>query len=266
MCGLVVSVLVVSVIGRRRRVATGGCAVRCLLDHLPSRRGQPLARVELEHAGMNLYPLDTPLVGFGQPGAYRFDDNAAGTNGVLYATLFDNCWGTNFAQWQSGDFSFDFVLSPTGNDDWDGGLARGGAEVFRPLVASVCRAGRGPASRSLLKVDHLVGEERPFIGFGEQSVAAGSGLFDREAALTVGRLGAEGRLGPLIDQRHHHTGSRSDAVRMKNTAGEPGVHTRPRRSRHHGQDGCQCDCGGEGARASAGHHRESSIRAVVGHC
>ena len=118
--------------------------------HLAVHRG---IRIEATYAGMNFYPLDTPLVAFGQPGAYRFDDDGEHETGVLYATLFNNCWGTNFAQWQSGDFSFDFVLQPTGNDEWDGGLAKGGAEVFRPLLATVTTGSKGRASRSLLAID-----------------------------------------------------------------------------------------------------------------
>ncbi len=118
--------------------------------HMAVHRG---VRIEGAYAGMNFYPLDTPLVSFGQPGAYRFDDDGDYETGVLYATLFNNCWGTNFAQWQSGDFSFDFILQPTGNDDWDGGLARGGAEFFRPLVAAVVGGPRGEPARSLLRID-----------------------------------------------------------------------------------------------------------------
>ena len=110
-------------------------------------------RIEGAHAGMNFYPLDTPLVGFGAPGAYRFNSDGEYKTGLLYATLFNNCWGTNFAQWQSGDFSFDFVLRPTGNDAWDGGLAQGGAELFRPLLATVVAGRQGDASASLLRVE-----------------------------------------------------------------------------------------------------------------
>jgi hypothetical protein len=109
-------------------------------------------RVELKHAGMNFYPLHTPLISFGKPGAYLFDGDGK-VNGVLYANLFNNCWGTNFAQWQSGDLAYDFVLRPTGNDAWDGGLARGGAEVFRPLPATVVHGARGEACGSWVAID-----------------------------------------------------------------------------------------------------------------
>ncbi len=109
-------------------------------------------RVELKHAGLNFYPLHTPLISFGKPGLYLYDEDRD-LNGVLYAGLFNNGWGTNFAQWQSGDFCYDFVLRPSGNDDWDGGLHRGGAEVFRPLLATVVQGARGEPSGSWMEID-----------------------------------------------------------------------------------------------------------------
>jgi hypothetical protein len=118
--------------------------------HMAVHRG---VRVEQSQAGLNFYPLHTPLISFGKPGAYCFDSNSKINTGIMYANLFNNCWGTNFAQWQGGDFSYDFVLRPTGNDDWDGGLARGGAEVYRPLVAQVVRGRSSTPSRSLLQID-----------------------------------------------------------------------------------------------------------------
>jgi hypothetical protein len=109
-------------------------------------------RVENNLCGMNFYPLHTPLVSFVDPGVWRFDDDGDYEDNVLYPMLFNNCWGTNFAMWQGGDFSFDFILQPTGNDDWDGGLAHGGAEFFRPLHAVVTDARFDPPARSLLEV------------------------------------------------------------------------------------------------------------------
>jgi hypothetical protein len=118
--------------------------------HMAVHRG---VRVEMSHAGLNFYSLDAPLIGFGKPGAYHFDDDGDYDNGLLYANLFNNCWGTNFAQWQSGDFTYDFVMRPTGNDEWDGSLARGGAEVFQPLQACVIKGASDEPSRSLLKIE-----------------------------------------------------------------------------------------------------------------
>lgn len=110
-------------------------------------------RVENNFAGLNFYPLDTPLIGFGRPGLWRFDDDGDYETGELYAMLFNNGWGTNFAQWQGGDLSYEFVMQPTGNDDWDGGLAKGGAEHHRPLLAAVVPDFRAEAARSLLRIE-----------------------------------------------------------------------------------------------------------------
>jgi hypothetical protein len=110
-------------------------------------------RVEGDHAGMNFFALDTPLVAFGEPGAWAYNASGAYPKATLYATLFNNCWGTNFAQWQSGDFSFAFVLSPTGNDGWDGGLSTQGLELFRPLMATVVASSPVEPARSLLAID-----------------------------------------------------------------------------------------------------------------
>jgi hypothetical protein len=118
--------------------------------HLAVHRG---VRIELEHAGMNFYPLHAPLLGFGAPGAYRYDDAHGYDSGVLYSTLFDNCWGTNFAQWQGGDLAYEYVCQPTGNDEWDGRLARGGLEVFRPIVGTVVHGMKPPLARSLVRIE-----------------------------------------------------------------------------------------------------------------
>lgn len=125
--------------------------------HMAVHRG---VRFELDHAGVNFYPLDTPLIGFGVPGLWRFDDTREYENALAYATLFANGWGTNFALWQSGNLKYDFVCRPTGNDEWDGGLARGGLEVFRPIVGTVVQGAVDPPARSLVKIEpdlvHLV--------------------------------------------------------------------------------------------------------------
>lgn len=109
--------------------------------HLAVHHG---VRVEGDHAGMNFYPLDTPLIAFESPGAWRYERRGAYREATIYATLFAHCGGAD--QRQAGDYSFDFVLHPTANDGWDGGLAKGGMEYFRPLLATVTRGradGRG---------------------------------------------------------------------------------------------------------------------------
>lgn len=128
------------------RDLAGGCNAAVMAVH----HG---LRIEGKYAGMNLYPLDTPLVCFGRPGGWVFGSDGHYGSGVLYAMLFNNCWNTNFALWQGGDFSFDFVLQPTANDTGDGGLARGGYEFHRPILPAVVSGFDGPPSQSLLKLE-----------------------------------------------------------------------------------------------------------------
>jgi len=120
------------------------------VGHLVAHHG---VRIENATAGLNFYSLDAPLISLDEPGGWRFTDDADNRGGVIYATLFNNLWGTNFAQWQSGDLAYEFVLHPTGNDDWDGGLATGGSEHFRPLLAKVIDTVPEVAARSLLAVE-----------------------------------------------------------------------------------------------------------------
>ena len=47
---------------------------------------------------------------------------------------------------------FDFVVRPTGNDEWDGGLSRGGLEVFRPIIATVVHKPPTDSARSVLRI------------------------------------------------------------------------------------------------------------------
>ena len=106
-------------------------------------------RVEYTHAGLNFFPLHTAMLGFDGPAAWRFDAKSNYKTGQVYATLLTTMPGRAAA---TGRWSYDFVLQPTGNDNWDGGLARGGAELFRPLLAAVVGEFKGRPSQSLLGI------------------------------------------------------------------------------------------------------------------
>ncbi len=106
-------------------------------------------RMEYTHAGINFFPLHTPMLGLGGPAAWRFDPAGSYKTGHVYAALMTTPPGLSPP---TGKWSYDFVLQPTGNDQWDGGLARGGAELFRPLLASVVGDFKGHPGQSLLSV------------------------------------------------------------------------------------------------------------------
>ena len=58
--------------------------------------------------------LDTPLLGIGETGIYKFRKKYKKKSPALYFNLFNNMWGTNFPQWIEGDVSYRFVLLGTG--------------------------------------------------------------------------------------------------------------------------------------------------------
>ncbi len=105
-------------------------------------------RVEQPHAGVNFYPLDTPLVRLGTPG----ESAKSVVSGVLAARLWSGpVEAEELARRRK--LSWEFVARPTGNDTWDGRLTMGGAEVFQPLLAVPgSPAGQG-VEGSLLRVD-----------------------------------------------------------------------------------------------------------------
>jgi len=68
---------------------------------------------------------------------------------------FTNAWRTNFPQWSSGDFEFDFALLPHAAALGGAEIEQRALELLRPLRALALPAGGGdwPAQRSLLELD-----------------------------------------------------------------------------------------------------------------
>lgn len=60
--------------------------------------------------GICVMPLDTPLMSIGEDGIYTYRQQYEEHSPVLYFNTFNNMWGTNFPQWQEGDYEFRFVL------------------------------------------------------------------------------------------------------------------------------------------------------------
>lgn len=71
---------------------------------------------------------------------------------------FTNAWRTNFAQWSSGDFEFDFALVPHRADLDAAKIESKALELVRPLRALALPAGGGewPDQRSLLELGGAV--------------------------------------------------------------------------------------------------------------
>ena len=56
-------------------------------------------------AGVGLCPIDSPLVGLGYPGLYRYSRTFEPRKPLVWVNLFANVFGTNFQQWIGGTWS-----------------------------------------------------------------------------------------------------------------------------------------------------------------
>lgn len=61
-------------------------------------------------AGLCVLPQDTPLLSIGEDGMYLYREKHEECKAILYFNAFNNMWGTNFPQWQGGDYRYRFVL------------------------------------------------------------------------------------------------------------------------------------------------------------
>ena len=59
---------------------------------------------------MRLYSEDSPLVSIGEDGCYQCNSEVNKSSEVWF-NLFNNMWGTNFPQWNEGDFTFNYIIS-----------------------------------------------------------------------------------------------------------------------------------------------------------
>jgi hypothetical protein len=109
-------------------------------------------RLQGTHSGMNLYPLQTPLIALGHAGEYGFPAKGC-KNSLVYATLLDNAREGDGACPATTRQSWEFVLQPTGSDDADGGLTLGAADLHRPLVGTVLNGRLASSKDSLVEID-----------------------------------------------------------------------------------------------------------------
>ena len=96
------------------------------------------AQVRTGAEAMTMVSRDIPLLSIGFPGAFRFCGEFGGRAPVFYWNAFNNMWGTNFPQWNGGDYAFSFILfAEDGYNSYERALTAAG----EPLLLS----GRLPA-------------------------------------------------------------------------------------------------------------------------
>ncbi|MDB5132974.1 MAG: hypothetical protein JWR02_2723 [Mucilaginibacter sp.] len=58
-----------------------------------------------DKSGVGLTPMDSPLIGLGEPGLWKFSLEHSPKVPSVFVNIYNNMWNTNFALWQDGSWS-----------------------------------------------------------------------------------------------------------------------------------------------------------------
>lgn len=140
------------------------------------------AAARKESAGIVVMPLDTPLLSIGEDGCYQYRKEYEEKLPVFFFNTFNNMWGTNFPQWQEGDFSYRFVIRGYEEKEEEtlmeqcALLAEGVEAVSKPVVSFNLKLPKGMELMNLKQTeDGLVLVTRDLSGREEMEVLEFSG-------------------------------------------------------------------------------------------
>ena len=90
-----------------------GVEIDPALDIVPKANSALFAVNYVRADGVEIRPIHSPLVCFGEPKIYRCNTAPFRfpENGKVYCNLFNNMWATGCPQWIQGDFTYEFFLS-----------------------------------------------------------------------------------------------------------------------------------------------------------
>jgi alpha-mannosidase len=95
-------------------------------------------------SGIAVVPLDHPLVSLGEPGCWKFSLDYLPKKPVVYLTLYNNQWNTNFRYWYPGSWSSRVrILTFEKNADDNRALVTPSMEARMPLLVSVADGAGG---------------------------------------------------------------------------------------------------------------------------
>jgi hypothetical protein len=94
--------------------------------------------------GIGLCPIHSPLASLGEPGIWRYTREFGVREPVVWINLFNNAWGTNFAQWIGGDWCSGVRLWAAETGDLERDLIIPGWETRSRAIAWAMRADGGP--------------------------------------------------------------------------------------------------------------------------
>ncbi len=113
-----------------------------------------VAVFDAKQAGVGLCPLDSPLVSLDHPGLWQYTKEFVSTKPRVFVNLYNNLWGTNFAQWSEGSWSSRVRVWSFHKYEPFTGLVRPSLEARTPLRGAVedGQAGKLPASKPGLRL------------------------------------------------------------------------------------------------------------------
>ena len=94
--------------------------------------------------GVGLCPIDSPLVGFGYRGLYRYTRSFEPREPVVFVNLYANMYGTNFQQWAGGTWSSRVRLWSVDGKKLESDLITPAWEARSPFQTALCD---GPAGK-----------------------------------------------------------------------------------------------------------------------
>ena len=113
-----------------------------------------VAVLDAKQSGAGLAPLDSPLISLDHPGLWQYTPEFAPARPRVFVNLFNNLWGTNFAQWNGGSWTSRVRVWSIGAYQPFAALVRPSLEARSPLrgVAAEGPAGQLPQSRPGLRI------------------------------------------------------------------------------------------------------------------
>ena len=112
------------------------------------------AVLDAKLAGVGICPIDSPLVSLDHPGLWEYHRRFASVKPAVFVNLYNNLWGTNFAQWSEGSWSSRVRVWSIPKYDPFGGVVRPSMEARTPLRGEVAGGAGGnlPASQAGLRL------------------------------------------------------------------------------------------------------------------
>ena len=113
-----------------------------------------VAVLEAGGRGAGLCPLDSPLVSLDHPGLWQYTKEFKSSRPSVYVNLYNNVWGTNFAQWYGGSWTSRVRLWSIASYEPVASLLAPSEEARAPLEGAFADGPRGklPPSRTGLRI------------------------------------------------------------------------------------------------------------------